>query len=41
MALNGLVQALLIQPGFSDSPAFPLNAVREMLLAPPCDPDHR
>jgi AcrR family transcriptional regulator len=41
MALNGLVQALLIQPGFSDSPAFPLNGVREMLLAPPCAPERR
>lgn len=35
VALNGLVQALLIQPAFTDSEQFPLSGVREMLLAPP------
>ena len=41
MTLNGLVQALLIQPGFTDSPAFPLSGVRDMLLALPCDAERR
>ncbi|HST62092.1 MAG TPA: helix-turn-helix domain-containing protein [Longimicrobium sp.] len=35
MALNGLVQALLVQPAFTHSEQFPLDGVREMLLAGP------
>lgn len=41
MALNGLVQALLIQPAFTDSEQFPLSGVREMLLAPPTEAERR
>ncbi len=41
MALNGLVQALLVQPAFTQSEQFPLGGVREMLLAEPTAEERR